>query len=564
MFLKIDGIRGESVDAKHKHEITIRGFNWAAKQSAGRTGTKMHAKASFSDLVFYKYIDRSSPVLFRLCTTGQKIRRAVFYARKAGGKPVEYLKIILDDVSVQSINLIPDEAAIFVEKIALRVSRFRYAYTPKRSDGTDAPSVEMGWNIAHNCGIFEAAIATSSPPRRPAPAPAMERFAVEVLNAGGKPVSDLSVTFDSAGSREGACTNARGIAHFIGPAGAPTSVSITSPKQLRDILDRQAPAAPVDPPASAVIQALAGPLSPVSLKPGISTKLVITREVRRVRLVGMFFDADKCFLRPSAMVGIRGIKDKYDEHPKSNLLIVGHTDASGKDDHNLKLSLERANAVAAFLTDDVDAWAAHFSDESERVSKTWATTEVQAMLSALPEGETPFLSSDAVDGIDGSQTKAAVRQFQEAKGLAVDGIAGPITRKALITDYMAIEETSLPDGITLTTHGCGENFPVADTGDGERNPEDRRVETFFFDGPITPAPPRKTSKKGSAEYPAWLAQLTETVDLSVGDGELFATAQFVAELQVGPDASDAAAAGSIPIDESALALRRVQPQEVFA
>src|SRR5689334_23302981 len=114
MFLKIDGIRGESVDDKHKEQNIIRGYHWAAKQTASRAGTKTHAKASFSDLVFYKYVDRSSPVLFQLCTTGKKIRRAVFYARKAGGRPVEFLKMVLDEIGVQTINLIPDEAAYFI------------------------------------------------------------------------------------------------------------------------------------------------------------------------------------------------------------------------------------------------------------------------------------------------------------------------------------------------------------------------------------------------------------------------------------------------------------------
>ena len=36
-----------------------------------------------------------------------------------------------------------------------------------------------------------------------------------------------------------------------------------------------------------------------------------------------------------------------------------------------------------------------------------------------------------VDGVLGSRTEAAIREFQERKGLAVDGIAGPKTRQAL-------------------------------------------------------------------------------------------------------------------------------------
>lgn len=35
------------------------------------------------------------------------------------------------------------------------------------------------------------------------------------------------------------------------------------------------------------------------------------------------------------------------------------------------------------------------------------------------------------DGMMGPNTKAAVKKFQEAKGLGVDGIPGPNTRKAL-------------------------------------------------------------------------------------------------------------------------------------
>ncbi|SNY37045.1 Peptidoglycan-binding (PGRP) domain of peptidoglycan hydrolases-containing protein [Paractinoplanes atraurantiacus] len=38
-----------------------------------------------------------------------------------------------------------------------------------------------------------------------------------------------------------------------------------------------------------------------------------------------------------------------------------------------------------------------------------------------------------VDGDFGPRTDAAVRAFQQSKGLAVDGIAGPLTWKALVT-----------------------------------------------------------------------------------------------------------------------------------
>ena len=38
------------------------------------------------------------------------------------------------------------------------------------------------------------------------------------------------------------------------------------------------------------------------------------------------------------------------------LLVVGHTDTTGEPEYNDRLSLERAEATNAYLTDDVDAW----------------------------------------------------------------------------------------------------------------------------------------------------------------------------------------------------------------
>ncbi|GEM_PF-799493 len=235
---------------------------------------------------------------------------------------------------------------------------------------------------------------------------------------------------------------------------------------------------------------------------------------RRFRLVGMFFDTDKSFLLPVAIPGIRRITETHAENPDAKILIVGHTDTSGKEDFNLKLSLERAESVAAYLADDADAWEKHFQDGDK--SKCWGTREIQIMLRRLPDGGPPFLIGKA-DGKAGPATEAAVRRFQESQGLKADGVAGPKTRKALIQAYMSLDKTSLPKDAKVTAHGCGEFFPVAEVKDGAKSPQDRRAEIFFFDGEIEPPPPDKTSKKGSKEYPKWVAGVTETIDLMLGE-----------------------------------------------
>lgn len=236
---------------------------------------------------------------------------------------------------------------------------------------------------------------------------------------------------------------------------------------------------------------------------------------RRFRLAGMFFDTEKCFLLPVAIPGLRRVVQIHEENPSAKILIVGHTDTAGKDEYNLKLSLERAQAVLDYLRDDAAAWDKHFQDAD--AGKRWGLKEIQIMLCRLQDAEGyPFLAGK-VDGKMGPVTQAAVRSFQKANGLAVDGDPGPKTRKALIEAYMGLDGTTLPAGADVAVHGCGEFFPATSIKDGAASPEDRRAEIFFFDEDIKPAPPGPTSEKGSKEYPQWVAGVTATDELVFPD-----------------------------------------------
>ena len=227
-----------------------------------------------------------------------------------------------------------------------------------------------------------------------------------------------------------------------------------------------------------------------------------------VRLVGTFFDTNKCFLLPSAMKGIRKLVDVYARHPKGELLIVGHTDTSGEPEYNDPLSLERAEAVKAFLTDDVDAWLEWY-EKSVPKRKRWGSKEDMATLEALPDGKTHTSAPDPI------------KSYQQSRGLDDDGIAGPNTRRQLIADYMALDGTSLPDQIRPVAHGCGENFPT-NPKDVEQDKEDkeanRRVEIFLFEGKIAPPPPGEISKPGSKEYPIWRSRVIDEHDLRTERG----------------------------------------------
>ena len=64
---------------------------------------------------------------------------------------------------------------------------------------------------------------------------------------------------------------------------------------------------------------------------------------------GILFDVDRAELRPEAqaeLTKLAGILQKYDD---TNIMIEGHTDATGADQYNMDLSVRRASSVGTFL-----------------------------------------------------------------------------------------------------------------------------------------------------------------------------------------------------------------------
>lgn len=77
--------------------------------------------------------------------------------------------------------------------------------------------------------------------------------------------------------------------------------------------------------------------------------------VGRVELGGLYFESDRTELTPASAPSLEIIVQYLKAHPTSTYLIVGHTDTEGGFDYNLKLSKDRADAVAAALKAQVSA-----------------------------------------------------------------------------------------------------------------------------------------------------------------------------------------------------------------
>jgi type VI secretion system secreted protein Hcp len=153
MFLKLDDLKGESRDEKHKDETEVLAWSWGMSQSGTtHTGSGGGAgKVSVQDMSLTKYVDKSSPVLQLACCNGKHFKECLLTVRKAGEKPLEYLKITMKEVIISSISTGGSGGEDrLTENVTLNFAEFKTEYTPQKPDGSGDAAVEAAWNIAEN------------------------------------------------------------------------------------------------------------------------------------------------------------------------------------------------------------------------------------------------------------------------------------------------------------------------------------------------------------------------------------------------------------------------------
>ena len=75
---------------------------------------------------------------------------------------------------------------------------------------------------------------------------------------------------------------------------------------------------------------------------------------------GILFDIDKSDLRPVSKTNLAELAKILNKYPDTNILIEGHTDDTGSDDHNMALSKDRAQSVAFYMA-TLEVKSARFS-----------------------------------------------------------------------------------------------------------------------------------------------------------------------------------------------------------
>lgn len=153
--LELDGIKGESNDAKHKDTIDIESFSWGISNSASSAsgGGGGAGKASFQDLHFTTKVNKGSPLLAVACATGKHIKKAVLFVRKGGGDQQEFYKVTLEDALVSSYQSGGHDSAgaqIPTDQFSLNFAKIKFEYAPQKPDGKLDSPASFEWNLKTN------------------------------------------------------------------------------------------------------------------------------------------------------------------------------------------------------------------------------------------------------------------------------------------------------------------------------------------------------------------------------------------------------------------------------
>ena len=164
IFLKLDGLDGESAVIGHEKETVVLSYEQAIDHPAAAAmgGGAASGRPDFSGVRFRKALDVGSVPILVAAASGGHIKNARFTFRKAG-TGYDFYKVTRDDVLVvhvtQRAGVGPqyplsfaaltagDDSAGVLDEVTLAFTKIRWEYVPQKADGSLGTPVKGGWDM---------------------------------------------------------------------------------------------------------------------------------------------------------------------------------------------------------------------------------------------------------------------------------------------------------------------------------------------------------------------------------------------------------------------------------
>ena len=159
MFLKIDGIDGESTDEAHTGWIEILSYSHGVSQpatgSVSSGGARSTQRSDHQDFSIVKTLDKASPKLFLHCCNGKHIPEITLELCRATGEKTKYMAYKMEDALVSSVRPggSSEGADLPLEEVTFNYGKITYTYTETdHLTGAAKGDVEGYWDQGKNVG----------------------------------------------------------------------------------------------------------------------------------------------------------------------------------------------------------------------------------------------------------------------------------------------------------------------------------------------------------------------------------------------------------------------------
>jgi len=154
VYLKIDGVDGESTDDKHKKWIELSAFNHEVVQpssGASATGGRTGGRAEFGPVSVTKVADQATPDLAIYCAKGEHIPKVEIEFCEAAGEKHTFLKYTLQNVLVEGVSVSGSgDMSKPEETVNFSYGTIKWEYTPIGQDGKPGAATDRGWSLEEN------------------------------------------------------------------------------------------------------------------------------------------------------------------------------------------------------------------------------------------------------------------------------------------------------------------------------------------------------------------------------------------------------------------------------
>jgi type VI secretion system secreted protein Hcp len=156
VYLQIDGIKGESMDDKHKDWIECKSVQFSVTQPKSATastgGGHTAERVEMSDISISKLADLSTPILLQTCAAGKTIPKAKleFMRADGNGDRVKYFEVQLENVLIGEVHPSVAEGEFMHENVGLKFSKVVYMYTQQKVSGGAGGNTSGSWDLARN------------------------------------------------------------------------------------------------------------------------------------------------------------------------------------------------------------------------------------------------------------------------------------------------------------------------------------------------------------------------------------------------------------------------------